>query len=206
MTLFYCTDLTQHFMVWPVSKPLVEDCSESSVGLKDCMDPLQKGCSEFDPVNKVVLVEHYMSNLVAFVDKSSIAITGRVIFDHELVKGSTCPVAGATVHLTMSGEMSTIETDVTGRFGFAATIGSIIEISVTYGAHTFNPPKRTFLTGVTPKHYEFLDNTTELLNLALMDESKVHRYVTKSLNWEASSPIAMEGACDPPVVYRLVSG
>jgi hypothetical protein len=186
-------DKIQHFMVTPVPRPVGGDCVWDTSAIATYN-------SSFLPLNSTVAVEHMLSQMVEFQDKSQFVVFGEVVFDPLLVRGSRCPVAGATVTVAQGGQERRHTTDAMGLFQFAAPVGMLVEMSVEYGgetgAHTFNQASQMLQMGVGDVHFSFFDTTKRLLNMTVIDESHTYPFTSVDLEWAISSE-----TCTPMLKY-----
>ena len=120
-----------------------------------------------------------------------------MLFQYNLVKGSTCPVAGAVLSILKNGSPLEVISDSEGRFSFSANAGEIVEVTVSYGEHTFADNKISFQMGTGNRTIAFYDTTKELLDLALKAESN-NTFEDKTLHWNVAA-----GICEPALVYSL---
>jgi hypothetical protein len=132
-----------------------------------------------------------------FTDKTASLVSGQVLFQYNLVKGSTCPVAGAVLSILKNGSPLEVISDSEGRFSFSANTGEIVEVTVSYGEHTFADNKISFQMGTGNRTIAFYDTTKELLDLALKAESN-NTFEDKTLHWNVAA-----GICEPALVYSL---
>jgi hypothetical protein len=145
----------------------------------------------------IFFVSAYASLCTRFTDKTASIVAGQVIFQHNLVKGSTCPVAHAEITILKNGDPIKTFSDEDGKFAFAANLGEIVEVTVSYGEHTFADNKISFQMGSGNMTIVFFDTTTELLDLTLKAETN-NTFEDTDLHWHVAASI-----CKPALVYSL---